>query len=138
MSIEDGKHMRIDELIAIIDWAYENDLSKLDEVIRNGNLSPAMSEFVADIVTGKRKRKKGAKSTAVRDEQLFSEVDKLLLDGHKLTSSKNKDGAAEIVAQNNGLTEDVVIKSCQRMKAKYEPAISMFIERFKQKFMEDE
>lgn len=122
MSLEDKNHVTLNELSALLEWSEKHELSGIESLIRSGDISPAARDIIADIFTGKRRRKKGAKSTEHRDSEIYSEILNLLANGHKLTSSSyNRDGAAAIVADTRGLNEDAVIKAYQRINTKWKP-----------------
>lgn len=130
MSLKDKKHITLNEFFALLDWSDKNDLSGIENLIRNEDISPAARDIIADIFIGKRRRKKGAKSTETRDQKIYGKVLRLMGNGHKLTSSAyNKDGAAAMIADASGLNEDAVIKAYQRIDSKWKPIYKYFYEK---------
>ena len=101
-------------------WAHEwraihlfmgdNDTTELVALIQQSELSPAMREVIADMVTGKLKRKPRKKpSTAYRDMFIVMEIAQLIFEGHRLTSNRESNGAA-IVAEKYGISEECALK----------------------------
>lgn len=93
-----------------------NDPIELVDIIHQSNMSPAMRQFVADIVTGKLKRNASKKpSTFARDKILHGFVTEQLSKGHKLTSGREL-GAIDIVSDEMGIESSTVLKAYQRIK----------------------
>ena len=91
---------------------------KVSEMMRfQRDISKGMSDFIADVLDGKIKRKKGH-STLRRDAAIFREIIVLLESNFNLTSNSTEDGAAAIVAQRLDLSEEVVLKAYERIKKK--------------------
>jgi len=102
-------------------WAHEwraihlfmeyNDTTELVALIQQSELSPAMREVIADMVTGKLKRKPRKKpSTAHRDMFIVMEIANLIFAGHRLTSNRESNGAAAIVAEKYEISEECALK----------------------------
>ncbi len=87
-----------------------------DIIQYSDDISPVMKLLIADIVTGKLKRKPGKKpSTFKRDKILHRFVKEHLAAGHKLTSGRI-DGATAIVSAGTDEKEDTVLKAYQRIE----------------------
>ena len=65
-----------------------------------------MYDFLEDVLAGRITRKSGQKkSHTARDINIFIEVYRLMRGGHRLTSNRDKSGAASIVAEKYSLSE---------------------------------
>ncbi|MGH8497195.1 MAG: hypothetical protein ACRERV_00020 [Methylococcales bacterium] len=104
-----------DEFLTIVAYMELCDKKSLERIIRDpeGVKSQGMRDFVADIVTGKLKRKpRKKKSTIRRDIDITLDINELMFyDGLNLTSNRAANGAAVIVSERYGVTEDVALKS---------------------------
>ena len=128
MSLDDKQHIRPEEYLAFLEWKDDNSLDGIENLIRVGDMSPAMRDIVADIFAEKLKRKSGAKSTIFRDIEIYGEVIDNLCEGIRLTSSRDKEGAAQLVADQRGMEESTVIKAYQRIGSKFKPMHKRFYE----------
>ena len=82
--------------------------TRLGKYIReNGShITPSMWDFLEDVLAGRITRKSGQKkSHTARDINIFIEVYRLMRGGHRLTSNRDKSGAASIVAEKYSLSE---------------------------------
>ncbi|MGZ8943016.1 MAG: hypothetical protein ACXW00_09640 [Methylobacter sp.] len=98
----------------IAKYHVDYDLTDIEDLLRSdGALSPTMRNFIADILTGKIKRKKP--STLARDFEIYCQIHELLENGYKLTSSTSNPCAISIVSEKLGIEEDAVAKAYQRI-----------------------
>lgn len=112
------------EIAAIVGYMERCDASELERIIRmppESRLSvrsQGMRDFIADVIAGKKRRPPGKKpSTERRDFEMALAIDDLMFfEGYNLTSSREKDGAAAIVGERYGESEDTAIKAYQRFK----------------------
>jgi hypothetical protein len=103
----------------------ENNFDELTDIIKNKEMSPAMKCAVADLVIGKLRRPTGKKpSTAHRDLLISDSIELLIEQGHKLTSSALRDGAAAIVANDFEVSEDVALKAYEREQKRIKAALA--------------
>lgn len=100
------------EYFAILDWLDCNNIKGLESfIIANAKPTHSFRVFLAGRFTDKTSRKADKKpSTKYRNMEIFQAVRSLLNKGHKLTSSRT-DGAALIVSEQMGLSEETVIKA---------------------------
>ncbi len=98
---------------------FENfDITPFAEMVRdNIELTDGMRLFIHDVMTGKIRRPRGAKSkTFSRDLEIHAEIEDLIeLGGKNLTSNASNDGAAAIVADKYGIKEDAAVKAYDRI-----------------------
>ncbi|MGZ8943745.1 MAG: hypothetical protein ACXW00_13320 [Methylobacter sp.] len=112
------------EVTAIVGYMERNDPSELERIIREppesrlSVRSQGMRDFIADVIAGKKKRNPRKKaSTERRDFEIALAIDDLMFfKGYNLTSSRDKDGAAAIVAGRFSVSEEAAIKAYQRFK----------------------
>ncbi len=111
------KGLYIEEREAIIEYMEYNNSDALRDIIQySDDMTPDMRCLIADIVTGKLKRRAGKKpSTFKRDKILHRFVKEHLAAGHKLTSGRI-DGATAIVSEGTGESEDTVLKAYQKIE----------------------
>jgi hypothetical protein len=116
----------------------ENNFDELTDTIKNKEMSPAMKCAVADMVTGKLRRPPGEKpSTAHRDLLITDEIELLLeIENYNLTSNANSDGAAAIVADKFGVSEDTAIQAYKREQKRIKDALAKKTLNELAKFME--
>ena len=97
------------EVIAISDYMDTNDPAPLAALIQeNSDITPDMRRFIADLVTGKIKRKAGKKpSTFKRNFEIYEKISDILSDECILTSNRFKEGAFQIIADEFEITEDL-------------------------------
>ena len=116
------------ELEAIKDYFAGNVESLAQLVIDGDKLSYGMREFLADMVRGVVKRKRGrGRKNLDRDFDIFDDMTELLDEGHTLRPNRGGDGAAleiakkyNIVDKNGDFGEEAVIKIYQKRKKDYE------------------
>jgi hypothetical protein len=108
---------------------FNGDKEKLVQLLISGtDLSSGMREFLADVVRGKAKLKRGKRRQFIdRDFDIFDDMTKLLDEGHKLRPNSGGGGAAfeiakkyNIVDKNGDFGEEAVIKIYQKRKKDYE------------------
>lgn len=117
MNDDTYKDLGADEEDAILNYLEVNNPAKLAAIISQNNMTKDMCRFVADIITGKVKRKPRKKpSTDLRDIQIYIRIEALLSDGHNLTSNSSKDGAAAIITDEFSISEEAAIKAHSRIK----------------------
>ncbi len=91
----------------------DHDPAEIESLLRSkDSLSPTMRNFIADVLTGKVKRKKP--STLSRDFEIYCRI-KDLRDEYNLTSSTSNPCAASIAAEEFGLEDEAIIKAYQRV-----------------------
>lgn len=109
-----------DEQLYIVNQKYfdDCDTNYLVELIRsNTELTAGTRKFIADVLEGKVKRKRGGrKSNPHRDLEIACKIYSLINKGTALTSNRDIDGvgAAAIVADEYEITEDAALKIYQR------------------------
>lgn len=116
------------EVTAIVGYMERNDPSELEFIIRQppeshlSVRSQGMRDFIADVIAGKKKRFPRKKpSTERRDFEIALAIDDLIFyEGYNLTSNRDKDGAAAIVAERFGLEgrdpEGTAVNAYQRFQ----------------------
>lgn len=82
----------------------------------NGGLSQGMSNFVADLITGKVSRPNKKPSTFRRDQIIHYHMQRLNQGGYPLRSSRDKKGACEILKTVFDLTENQLIEAYKRIE----------------------
>ena len=95
----------------------ECDITYLADLLRSDKeLTHETRVFIADVLDGKEKRKRGArKHFHERDYEITCKIDSLIGKGASLTSSRDKAGAGAIIAEEFGISEDVAIKAYQKV-----------------------
>ncbi len=125
---EKYKKLTVFESIAI-SYFFDNDKERLVQLLISGNdLSTGMREFLADVVRGKAKLKRGKRrQTRDMDFNIFDDITNLLDEGHTLTSNRDRGGAAleiakkyNIIDKNGDFGEEAVIKKYEKIKGYYE------------------
>jgi hypothetical protein len=125
---EKYKKLSVFESIAISHF-FHNDKERLVQLLISGNdLSSGMREFLADVVRGKAKLKRGKRRQTIdMDFNIYDDMNMLLHEGHTLTSNRDGAGAAleiakkyNIIDKNGDFGEEAVIKKYEKIKGYYE------------------
>jgi hypothetical protein len=125
---EKYKKLFLFESIAICHF-FEGDKENLIQLLISGNdLSSGMREFLADVVRGEAKLKRGKRRQSIdRDSVIFFDMTELLYEGYTLRPNRGGDGAAleiakkyNIVDKHGDFGEETVIKIYQKVKKDYE------------------
>ena len=125
---EKYKKLSVFESIAISHF-FDNDKERLVQLLISGNdLSSGMREFLADVVRGKAKLKRGKRRQTIdMDFNIYGDMIMLLHEGHTLTSNRDGAGAAleiakkyNIIDKNGDFGEEAVIKKYEKIKGYYE------------------
>jgi hypothetical protein len=106
------------EYWAIKRYLKDNDKRWLEvSILKSPDFTPGMRRFIADLVTDKVARPAGAKpSVEVRNRQIVKGIFYLMKMGHKLTSGKDIEGAAAIMAKRFGVSEETAIGVYRNLK----------------------
>ena len=113
----------------VISRFFVGDKEKLAQLLISGDdLSSGIREFLADMVRGEVKLKRGrSPKTIDRDFGIFDDLTELLDKGHALRPNRKVDGAAleiakkyNIVDKHGDFGEETVIKIYQKVKKDYE------------------
>jgi hypothetical protein len=123
------------EYCAIYAYMEVNDPSQLGEqVLKNGTLSLGFSRFIADLLTGKKKRPIKKASTLSRDYAVYQEINK------SISGEKTLKEISIVIAGKINRSVDAVYKMYYRGKAteqEYMEQLEVWEEQEKNKSKED-
>ncbi len=110
-SFEDYTRLRLTESGAIQDYMDRNDPIALGKLIQQGDqLTPDFRRFIADLVTGKKKRPIKKASTFDRDCAIYQEIEDAAANGSTKTAIK------KVIAKRINRSVDAVQKSYEKAK----------------------
>ena len=109
-SFEDYKSLTLTELGAVQDYMDRNDPTALGGLIQQDyQLTPDFRRFIADLVTGKKKRPIKKASTFDRDYAIYQEIDDAVSNGSTKTAIK------KVIAGRISLSMDAIQKAYKRV-----------------------
>lgn len=119
-TIDYGEYKRIthaEKNLIRLYWIDFNVVPITNLLRNNAPITPGMKAFIADVMEGKIKPKRGQKPQTIRrDLEILKAVDNLMKEASLPLTSGRNDGAAAIVAKENNMTDDAVIKACDRAR----------------------
>ncbi|MGJ0484290.1 MAG: hypothetical protein ACR65R_07125 [Methylomicrobium sp.] len=119
ISIGEYKDLALWELSVLAAYRHEYfDIKPLAKIVRDGvEISQGMRNFIADVMLGKVIRPNGKRSsTGYRDIRIYNEIMELINDGVSLTSNAERSGAAAIIGEKFGISEDAALKAYQKTR----------------------